>query len=318
MNPIVNLTLQRRTPESMRGRAMGVVIALAYGAYPIGVRARRCPRRALRRRRPTLGGAARCDLDASSRLLASCQHPSLEALDEQPLAEERSAELGRRSEPSSRCTPLRVVPRVLGRRALGHLLLGSLGPRGDRHRHARRAACTARRCWRPPRGRRRSASASIGSSEESPGSRRGRGTAPAARACRWPSGDARPPSTLVARCGARLSGYRRSCVSSASLALGGQGRPPLEPRREYDGGVGARDPGDLAQPPERLLQRVDVADPHLEDERLVAGDEPAVLDLLELAAGARRSRPGPRRRTARCPTMATTPRPRAAGASAAW
>jgi MFS family permease len=36
MNPIINLALQRRTPESMRGRAMGVVIALAYGAYPIG------------------------------------------------------------------------------------------------------------------------------------------------------------------------------------------------------------------------------------------------------------------------------------------
>jgi MFS family permease len=36
MNPIINLALQRRTPESMRGRAMGVVTALAYGAYPIG------------------------------------------------------------------------------------------------------------------------------------------------------------------------------------------------------------------------------------------------------------------------------------------
>ncbi len=36
MNPIINLALQRRTPESMRGRAMGVVTALAYGIYPIG------------------------------------------------------------------------------------------------------------------------------------------------------------------------------------------------------------------------------------------------------------------------------------------
>jgi MFS family permease len=36
MNPVINLVLQRRTPESMRGRAMGVVVALAYGVYPIG------------------------------------------------------------------------------------------------------------------------------------------------------------------------------------------------------------------------------------------------------------------------------------------
>jgi MFS family permease len=36
MNPVINLALQRRTPESARGRAMGVVVALAYGAYPIG------------------------------------------------------------------------------------------------------------------------------------------------------------------------------------------------------------------------------------------------------------------------------------------
>jgi MFS family permease len=36
MNPIINLALQRRTPESARGRALGVVVALAYGAYPIG------------------------------------------------------------------------------------------------------------------------------------------------------------------------------------------------------------------------------------------------------------------------------------------
>lgn len=36
MNPVINLTLQRRTPERMRGRAMGVVTALAYGIYPIG------------------------------------------------------------------------------------------------------------------------------------------------------------------------------------------------------------------------------------------------------------------------------------------
>ena len=36
MNPIVNLVLQQRTSEQMRGRAMGVVIALAFGAYPLG------------------------------------------------------------------------------------------------------------------------------------------------------------------------------------------------------------------------------------------------------------------------------------------
>lgn len=36
MNPVINLTMQRRTPERMRGRVMGVVVALAYGAYPIG------------------------------------------------------------------------------------------------------------------------------------------------------------------------------------------------------------------------------------------------------------------------------------------
>jgi len=36
MNPVVNLVLQQRTSEQMRGRAMGVVIALAFGAYPLG------------------------------------------------------------------------------------------------------------------------------------------------------------------------------------------------------------------------------------------------------------------------------------------
>ena len=36
MNPVINLALQRRTSEQMRGRAMGVVVALAYGAYPLG------------------------------------------------------------------------------------------------------------------------------------------------------------------------------------------------------------------------------------------------------------------------------------------
>ena len=52
MNPIINLALQRRTPESMRGRAMGVVTALAYGVYPIGYVLAGDPRRDLRRRRP--------------------------------------------------------------------------------------------------------------------------------------------------------------------------------------------------------------------------------------------------------------------------
>ena len=36
MNPVINLVLQRRTTEQMRGRAMGVVIAVAFGAYPLG------------------------------------------------------------------------------------------------------------------------------------------------------------------------------------------------------------------------------------------------------------------------------------------
>jgi MFS family permease len=36
MNPVVNLVLQQRTSEQMRGRAMGVVVALAFGAYPLG------------------------------------------------------------------------------------------------------------------------------------------------------------------------------------------------------------------------------------------------------------------------------------------
>ena len=36
MNPVINLALQRRTTEQMRGRAMGVVVALAFGAYPLG------------------------------------------------------------------------------------------------------------------------------------------------------------------------------------------------------------------------------------------------------------------------------------------
>ena len=36
MNPVINLALQRRTSEQMRGRAMGVVVAMAYAAYPIG------------------------------------------------------------------------------------------------------------------------------------------------------------------------------------------------------------------------------------------------------------------------------------------
>ena len=36
MNPVINLVLQQRTSEQMRGRAMGVVVALAFGAYPLG------------------------------------------------------------------------------------------------------------------------------------------------------------------------------------------------------------------------------------------------------------------------------------------
>lgn len=36
MNPVINLALQQRTSEQMRGRAMGVVVAFAYGAYPLG------------------------------------------------------------------------------------------------------------------------------------------------------------------------------------------------------------------------------------------------------------------------------------------
>jgi len=84
MNPIINLALQRRTPESMRGRAMGVVIALAYGAYPIGY---------------VLAGvlvesfgvvptmAAFAALNVVIALLAMVA-PSLKRLDEEPLLDE--------------------------------------------------------------------------------------------------------------------------------------------------------------------------------------------------------------------------------------
>ena len=62
--------------------------------------------------------------------------------------------------------------------------------------------------------------------------------------------------------------------------LGG-GDPALPLRRQHDGGAGARDAADPAQPRQRALQLGDVGHPHLEQEALVAGDEPAVLDLLQ-------------------------------------
>ena len=81
MNPVVNLTLQRRTVESMRGRAMGVVIALAYGAYPIGAVAVGV----LAEQSgvvPTLAASAL--LTAVVALVATLA-PSLRRLDEEPL-----------------------------------------------------------------------------------------------------------------------------------------------------------------------------------------------------------------------------------------
>ena len=36
INPVVNFTLQQRTPEAMRGRVMGVIVSVAYGVVPLG------------------------------------------------------------------------------------------------------------------------------------------------------------------------------------------------------------------------------------------------------------------------------------------
>jgi MFS family permease len=36
MNPVVNLMLQRRTPDGLRGRVMGVIVSVAYGIVPLG------------------------------------------------------------------------------------------------------------------------------------------------------------------------------------------------------------------------------------------------------------------------------------------
>ena len=36
INPVVNLVLQRRTPDQLRGRAMGVMVSVAYGIVPLG------------------------------------------------------------------------------------------------------------------------------------------------------------------------------------------------------------------------------------------------------------------------------------------
>jgi MFS family permease len=83
MNPVVNLTLQRRTSPNMLGRATGIVIALAYGAYPIGA----VTVGVLAEQSgvvPTL--AASAALTAVVALIASVA-PSLRRLDEEPLAE---------------------------------------------------------------------------------------------------------------------------------------------------------------------------------------------------------------------------------------
>jgi MFS family permease len=83
MNPVVNLTLQRRTSPNMLGRATGIVIALAYGAYPIGA----VTVGVLAEQSgvvPTL--AASAGLTAVVALIASVA-PSLRRLDEEPLAE---------------------------------------------------------------------------------------------------------------------------------------------------------------------------------------------------------------------------------------
>jgi MFS family permease len=83
MNPIVNLALQRRTPENMRGRAMGVVIALAYGAYPIGAVLAGLLAERFGVTTTLVVGAATTTVIA---LLASVA-PALRRLDEEPLAE---------------------------------------------------------------------------------------------------------------------------------------------------------------------------------------------------------------------------------------
>jgi MFS family permease len=83
MNPIVNLALQRRTPENMRGRAMGVVIALAYGAYPIGAVAAGLLAERFGVTTTLVVGAATTTVIA----VAASFAPSLKRLDEEPLAE---------------------------------------------------------------------------------------------------------------------------------------------------------------------------------------------------------------------------------------
>ncbi len=81
MNPIINLALQRRTPESMRGRAMGVVTAFAYGVYPIGYFVAGLLVEAYDVRTALTAFAVGSVLLA----LAASVAPSLRRLDEQPL-----------------------------------------------------------------------------------------------------------------------------------------------------------------------------------------------------------------------------------------
>ena len=80
---------------------------------------------------------------------------------------------------------------------------------------------------------------------------------------------------------------------------------------------GCGDPPDLAQPRQRALQLRHAGHPHLDQEALVAGDEPAVLDLLQpLSAAVTASWSEV---SDRCtPTSAATDRPSAAGSTAAW
>lgn len=83
MNPVINLALQRRTPETARGRAMGVVMALAYGAYPVGY----VTAGILVERLGVVATLAVFAAVSGAIAVVAVVAPSLTRLDEQPLAE---------------------------------------------------------------------------------------------------------------------------------------------------------------------------------------------------------------------------------------
>src|SRR3954471_11988782 len=69
---------------------------------------------------------------------------------------------------------------------------------------------------------------------------------------------------------------------TGSVLLGMRGRyPALEPGREDDSRPGPGHPAGRVQVADRRLERGDIHHPHLHDERLLAGDEPTVLDVAE-------------------------------------